>query len=106
MGRAEVGPVSRVTDGEAYQPPPDVIEELDDPTAAFGGLGLEFNEKGLKLEYDNIQPGDRAEIFTRFPQRPAGFPLIPPAQVVGSRPLGRLGQHGAGVIFYKGRRGR
>ena len=73
MGRAEVGPVSRVTDGDTYQPPPDVIEELDDPTAAFGGLGLEFNEKGLKLEYDNIQAGDRAEVFTRFPQRPRDF---------------------------------
>ncbi len=73
MGRAEVGPVSRVTDGDAYQPPPEVIEELDDPTAAFGGLGVEFNEKGLKLQYDNIPSGDRAEVFSRFPQRPRDF---------------------------------
>ena len=73
FGRAEVGPVSRVTDGEAYQAPPGVIEELDDPTAAFGGLGLEFNERGLKLEYEDVQPGSRAEIFDRFPQRPRDF---------------------------------
>ena len=73
LGRAEVGPVSSITEGEAYQAPPGVIEELDDPTAAFGGLGLEFNEKGLKLEYSGVQPGSRAEVFNRFPQRPRDF---------------------------------
>ena len=73
LGRAEVGPVSSVTEGEAYEAPPGVIEELDDPTAAFGGLGLEFNEKGLKLEYEGVQPGSRAEVFNRFPQRPRDF---------------------------------
>ena len=73
FGRAEVGPVSGVTDGEVYQAPPGVIEELDDPTTAFGGLGLEFNEKGLKLEYEDVQPGSRAEVFDRFPQRPRDF---------------------------------
>ena len=73
LGRAEVGPVSTVTDGDAYQAPPGVIEELDDPSAAFGGLGREFNEKGLKLEYGGVQPGSRAEVFDRFPQRPRDF---------------------------------
>ena len=73
VGRAEVGPVSRVTEGEAYQAPPGVIEELQDPTATFGGRGLEFNEKGLKLEYEDLQSGDRTEVFNRFPQRPRDF---------------------------------
>ena len=73
LGRAEVGPVSAVTDGDAYQAPPGVIEELNDQSAAFGGLGTEFNEKGLKLEYGNVQPGSRAEVFDRFPQRPRDF---------------------------------
>ena len=73
FGRAEVGPVSTVTEGNAYQAPPGVIEELDDPTAAFGGLGTEFNEKGLKLEYEGVQPGSRAEVYNRFPQRPRDF---------------------------------
>ncbi len=73
FGRAEVGPVSAVTDGDAYQAPPGVIEELDDPSAAFAGLGSEFNEKGLKLEYGDVQPGSRAEVFNRFPQRPRDF---------------------------------
>ncbi|MCH7562265.1 MAG: hypothetical protein IH968_00455 [Gemmatimonadetes bacterium] len=73
FGRAEVGPVSRLTDGAAYQPPPGVLEELDDPTATFGGQGFEFNEKGLKLEYEDVAGGDRAEVFNRFPQRPRDF---------------------------------
>ena len=73
VGRAEVGPVSRVTEGDGYQAPPGIVEELDDPTAAFGGRGLEFNEKGLKLEYEDLQAGDRAEVFNRFPQRPRDF---------------------------------
>ncbi|MCH7933457.1 MAG: hypothetical protein IIC36_05625 [Gemmatimonadetes bacterium] len=73
LGRLEVGPVSSVTEGDAYQAPPGVIEELDDPSAAFGGLGREFNEKGLKLEYEGVQPGSRAEVFNRFPQRPRDF---------------------------------
>ena len=73
LGRAEVGPVSNVTEGDAYQAPPGVIEELDDPSAAFGGVGREFNEKGLKLEYVDVQPGSRAEVFNRFPQRPRDF---------------------------------
>ena len=73
LGRAEVGPVSGVTEGETYQAPPGVIEELDDPSAAFGGPGREFNEKGLKLEYGGVQPGSRAEVFNRFPQRPRDF---------------------------------
>ena len=50
LGRAEVGPVSAVTDGDAYQAPPGVVEELNDQTVAVGGLGTEVNEKGLKLE--------------------------------------------------------
>ena len=73
VGRAEVGPVSRVTEGEGYEAPPGVVEELDDPTTAFAGRGFEFNEKGLKLEYEDLQSGDRAEVFNRFPQRPRDF---------------------------------
>lgn len=73
VGRAEVGPVSRVTEGEGYEAPPGVVQELDDPTAAFGGRGFEFNEKGLKLQYEDLQAGDRAEVFNRFPQRPRNF---------------------------------
>ena len=73
VGRAEVGPVSKITEGEGYAPPPGVIEELDDPTITFSGRGFEFNEKGLKLQYEDVQAGDRAEVFNRFPQRPRNF---------------------------------
>ncbi|MDT8341201.1 MAG: hypothetical protein RQ751_06785 [Longimicrobiales bacterium] len=72
-GRAEVGPVSRLTEGDAYASPPGVLEELSDPTNAVGGQGIEFNERALAVRVEALQPGDRGEVFTRFPQRPRNF---------------------------------
>ncbi|MXW17653.1 MAG: hypothetical protein F4139_06525 [Gemmatimonadetes bacterium] len=72
-GRVEVSPVSKVTVGEAYTSPPGVIEQLDDPTAAFGGQGIEFNERSLSVAFENVLPGDRVEVYNRFPQQPRDF---------------------------------
>jgi len=72
-GRVEVGPVSRLTVGEAYTSPPGVIEELDDPTAAIGGQGIEFTERSLSIAFSDVRPGDRVEVYNRFPQRPRDF---------------------------------
>ncbi|MEJ2540163.1 MAG: hypothetical protein P8188_09355 [Gemmatimonadota bacterium] len=73
VGRAEAAPVSRLTDGDAYASPPGVLEELSDPTGAVAGQGLEFNERSLSIRVEELQPGDRGEVFTRFPQRPRDF---------------------------------
>ena len=73
LGRVEVTPVSRITEGEAYQSPPGVIDQLADPSAGFGGQGIEINEKSLALVYEGIQPGDRTEVYQRFPQTPRNF---------------------------------
>lgn len=72
-GRIEVSPVSRLTEGDGYQSPPGVVEELDDPAAAFGGQGIEFNERSLSIAFEDVQPGDRVEVYNRFPQRPRDF---------------------------------
>lgn len=72
-GRVEVGPVSKVTAGDAYTSPPGVIEQLDDPTAAFGGQGIEFNERSLSVAFEDIPPGERVEVYNRFPQQPRDF---------------------------------
>ena len=72
-GRLEVSPVSKVTAGDAYTSPPGVIEQLDDPTAAFGGQGIEFNERSLAIAFEDILPGDRVEVYNRFPQQPRDF---------------------------------
>ena len=77
QGRVEVGPVSRVTAGDSYVSPPGVIEQLDDPTLAFGGQGIEFNERSLSIGFEDVLPGDRVEVYNRFPQRPRGLPLLP-----------------------------
>jgi len=73
MGRLEVASVSRVTEGLAYQAPPGVLEQLDDPTGAIAGRGVEFNEKSLGLLYEGLGAGDRAEVYNRFPQTPRNF---------------------------------
>ena len=72
-GQLEVTPVSVLTEGAAYQAPPGVLEELDDPTSALSGRGVEFNEKSLGLRYRNLGSGDRAEVYNRFLQRPRNF---------------------------------
>lgn len=72
-GRTEVGPVSRLIEGEAYSSPPGVLEQLSDPTTAVGAQGIEFNERSLSIRVQDLQPGDRGEVFTRFPQRPRNF---------------------------------
>ena len=73
LGRVEVGAVSRVTEGEGYSPPPGVLETLADPTLAFAGAGIEFNERSLALTYEGLSPLGRAEIYHRFAQRPRNF---------------------------------
>lgn len=72
-GRMDVSSVSRVTEGDAYASPRGVLEELVDPTSAFAGQGIEFNEKSLGLVLDGIPAGARAEVYHRFPQRPRNF---------------------------------
>jgi Motility related/secretion protein len=73
FGRVEVASVSRVTEGEAYSSPPGVLEELVDPTSAFSGQGIEFNEKSLGIRFDGVPTGARAEVYQRFSQRPRNF---------------------------------
>ncbi len=71
-GRLEVGPVSQLTT-DGYASPPGVLEELADPTSALGSQGVEFNERALAISVESLQPGDRGEVYSRFPQRPRNF---------------------------------
>jgi hypothetical protein len=73
MGRVEVSSVSRVTEGDGYASPPGVLEELADPTQAFTGQGIEFNERSLGIAFEDVPSGGRAEVYYRFPQRPRDF---------------------------------
>lgn len=72
-GKVEVGPVSALSQGTGYAPPPGVQEELDDPSQAYAGGGVEFNEKSMAIQVGNLGPGERAEVYSRFPQRPRNF---------------------------------
>ncbi|MDA0313146.1 MAG: hypothetical protein O2992_13640, partial [Gemmatimonadetes bacterium] len=73
LGRMEVATVSRVTEGLEYSSPPGVLEELVDPTSAFAGQGIEFNEKSLGITFENVPSHGRAEVYQRFLQRPQNF---------------------------------
>jgi hypothetical protein len=68
-----VGPVSRLTDGDAYASPPGVEDEVQDPRQAIGAGGVEFNEKGLRLSWDGLLGDERAEVYFRYPQQPRSF---------------------------------
>ncbi len=72
-GRLEVATVSKVTEGAAYTSPPGVLEQLANPTTAFSGQGIEFNEKSLGLTFEDLPSRARAEVYQRFPQRPRNF---------------------------------
>jgi len=69
----DVSPVGVLTEGAAYQPPPGVLELLDDPASAAGGRGVEFSERSLALRFRGLAGGDRVEVFSRFFQRPRDF---------------------------------
>jgi len=69
----EVTPVSVLSEGAAYQAPPGVLEQLDDPASAVGGRGVEFSERSLALRMRGLGGGDRVEVYSRFFQRPRDF---------------------------------
>jgi hypothetical protein len=73
LTNVRVGPVSRLTDGPAYESPPGVEDEVQDPRSAIGPSGVEFNEKGLRLSWDALLGGERAEVYFRYPQQPRSF---------------------------------
>ncbi|MGH7468506.1 MAG: hypothetical protein ACRENP_11150 [Longimicrobiales bacterium] len=68
----QVGPVSLLNDSD-YAPPAGVTNELQDPSTRFGSSGVEFNEKALRLDYQRLAPGQRAEVYFRYPQQSRGF---------------------------------
>ena len=69
----QVGPVSRLTNGADYASPAGVIDQVPDPSQAIGASAVEYNEKGLRLSYDQLQPDERAEVYFRYPQQPRSF---------------------------------
>jgi len=99
-GQVEVGPVSALSEGGGYQSPPGVLDQLDDPSQAFSGQGVEFNEAALSIQVRDLGPGERAEVYSRFPQRPRNFLTYRQARVWV---VGREGDWGAngGQFFLK-----
>jgi hypothetical protein len=101
LGDVEVGPVSRITDGDAYASPPGVLEQLFDPTSAVGGPGVEFNEKSLRIVASRIPAGDRGEVYHRFAQRPRNFLLYRQARLWVVPRAGDFGPDEPASFFFK-----
>jgi hypothetical protein len=101
FGRVEVSTVSRVTEGDAYSSPRGVLEELEDPTSAFAGQGIEFNEKSLGLVFEDVPPGARAELYHRFPQRPRNFLSYGEARLWVLAREGDFGEGRPNQFFFK-----
>jgi len=100
-GRVEVSTVSKVTEGDAYASPPGVLEELEDPTSAIGGQGIEFNEKSLGIAFEDLPAGARAEVYQRFPQRPRDFLSYGEARLWVIARAGDFGQGQPNQFFLK-----
>ena len=100
-GRVEVGPVSRVTAGDNYASPPGVIEQLDDPTAALGGQGIEFNERSLAVRFEHVPADERVEVYSRFPQRPRDFLSYQEARIWAVAARGDFGPEQPLYFFVK-----
>jgi hypothetical protein len=96
-----VGPVSRLTDGEAYSSPPGVEDEVQDPRSAIGAGGVEFNEKGLRLSWDRLQSDQRAEVYFRYPQQPRSFLEYRELRFWAAPRSGRWGESGDHDLLMK-----
>ena len=97
----QVGPVSRLTDGAAYVPPPGVIDQLQDPSAQFGGSGIEVNEKSQRLRYTALDVNDRAEAYFRYPQQPRSFMTYRQLRLWALPRAGDWGANGAQRLVVK-----
>jgi len=101
VGRLEVSSISGVTHGDEYVSPPGVLEELADPTQAFTGQGIEFNEKSLGLTFEDVPDQGRAEVYFRFPQRPRDFLSYREARLWVVARSGDFGPLSANRFFFK-----
>jgi hypothetical protein len=100
-GSLDVSPVGVLTEGTAYQPPPGVLELLDDPSSVVAGRGVEFSERSLALRYRNLGTGDRAEAHSRFLQRPRDFLAYGNMRVWALAREGDWGELGGTDFFVK-----
>lgn len=101
FGRMKVSTVSAVTEGDEYTSPPGVLEQLADPTSAFVGQGIEFNEKSLGLSFEDVPVGGRAEVYYRFPQRPRNLLTYRQARIFVVPRSGDFGVDRPHYFFFK-----
>ncbi|MEJ2217308.1 MAG: hypothetical protein P8099_11920 [Gemmatimonadota bacterium] len=97
----QVGQVSRLTNGPDYSSPVGVTDQVPDPTQAIGASAVEYNEKGLRLNYDQLQANERAEFYFRYPQQARSFLKYAQLRLWGLAYQGDWGPAGTQYLMVK-----
>ena len=72
--------------------------------ATRSSIGVQINEKSLRIIGRELDVGDRAEAYLRFPAGPQNALGVPDPAGLGPRPRGRLGGGRAGGVREAGQR--
>lgn len=73
LATIQVGPVGRLTHGAEYASPPNISDQVQDPSSSLSGGATEINEKGLSIKYGGLGADERADVYFRYPQQPRSF---------------------------------
>lgn len=73
VGTVTVGSIS--TREANYVSPPGVVEQRADRTDEIALSAGAFNEQALRLTFSDLPPGERVEVFRRFPETTRNFLL-------------------------------
>jgi hypothetical protein len=98
----QVGSVSRVSDGAEYVSPPGVSDQVQDPSSHYASAGVEYNEKSLRLAYRDLAPGERGEVFFRYPQQPRNLMAYRDLRLWALARAGRWGTMGERLVVSVG----
>ena len=99
-GAVSVAPVSRVID-PAYVSPPNTGDRAQDVTAGIAAGSQEINEKALRLSYGQVGPGERAEVFFRYLNRPRDLLEYQRVRVWALPRAGNFGEGGDQYLLLK-----
>ncbi len=67
----EVGPISTLD--SRYVPPPGISDQIANQSDQFTVGGTAFNEQSLSVQFSELGPGERAEVYLQYAQTPRDF---------------------------------
>ncbi len=67
----EVGPISTLD--SRYVPPPGISDQIANQSDQFTVGGTAFNEQSLSVQFSELGPNERAEVYLQYAQTPRDF---------------------------------